>query len=57
MGALPEYAEGMLRECFRCGFWYPERSGNIVRYKGKWTCLADIDKFDEDDRRNSKIRR
>lgn len=53
MGRLPPSAQGRMRECFRCGFWYPERDSRIRKIKGKWTCIWDVDTLDDEQRRAS----
>lgn len=53
MGRLPSTAKGRMRECFRCGFWYPERDSRIRKIKNRWLCIQDIDQLDDEQRRAS----
>lgn len=53
MGRLPSVAKGRLRECFRCGFWYPERDSRIRKINDRWLCIWDIDTLTDEQRRTS----
>ena len=50
MGRLPPWAKGELRECVKCGRWYPERDSRIVKKDDKWYCKWDIDTLTDKER-------
>ena len=50
MGRLPSVAKGELRECVRCGFWFPERDSRIMKQEGKIVCKWDYDKLTDKQR-------
>jgi len=59
MGRLPHWAEGRMRNCVVCDYWYPERSGKIVKDRdGKWKCVKTcIDTLTQAERQEQIIKR
>lgn len=58
MGDLPEYAQGRMRTCHICGYWWPERSGKIIKIEGQWrcveTCIDEVEQKDFTNQRRSR---
>ena len=53
MGTLPSWAKGRQRECFRCGWGFPERDWRIHKNsKGRWECHWCKDTLTEEERRD-----
>lgn len=53
MGQLPNWSRGKLVECFRCGYWYPERDGRIMKKDGRWICVKDNDSLTDLERQKA----